>query len=647
MNWSYTSTREGFFYAINRSQYWGTLANQLQGTIGKAMGIPPAQKPREMKVEQSESSLHLFMGFFKRFWKVLFKNISPLSCLLIIAALFFLAKQSQEQQIWFTLLVIGFLLAAFFEPIMAPSGYDNPVWDMQKPWQGLCYGFLLLLASYAAAVLTNILQKRSPQLSNSLLLICGMITMYTFAIGLPRSSQHNHWFGWMFGHDMLEDLPANSLFFGGTDPGRFIPTYMIFGESAEDPRYKQDPKFDRRDLYIITQNALADQFYNHYIRSHYTDERPSTFNCIERFLGRDHTYPKENLILPHPEDIASIYQNLLKQNQGNPQLAQLQINPGFLNSALAEWIFLHNRDHHHFFVEESFPMFWSYPYAIPHGLCYEIHHDPIPYLPADIIAHDHQFWTNYIKRLRSSKGFENDEVAQHSFAKLRNTTGNIYAARYMSIDAEFAYKQALDLWPGNSETVENMIHLLFQQARYQEACDLVISSLRIDPDSPTLKKMKEVTEVHLKASKEVSLLEQRLDTEQKNRPLLMKLLQDYMILGNQKKVDQLISNAITQSHQDPNVYRDMMNLYAMQNNIPKALSLADLLIKLQPEQWDIPFTKAKYLVILNKKKEAVLNLQQAVKLGGQLALQQIIHEQIFQQLTNDPAFQELLRTHHE
>jgi|GEM_PF-242001 len=643
MNWSYTSTREGFFYAINRSQYWGTLANHLQGTIGKAMGIPPAQKPQEGRI-QTESKLQLFIGFFQRFWMVLFKNISPLPLLLIAAMLFFLARQVREQQIWFTLLVIGFLLAAFFEPIMAPSGYDNPVWDMQKPWQGLGYGFLLLLASYSTSVLIVVLRLKIRPITSILLFLCGMVTIYTFLIGLPRSSQKNHWFGWMFGHDMLVDLPPNSFVFGGTDPGRFIPTYMIFGESFQDPRCKRDPTFDRRDLYIITQNALADVYYNQYIRSQYTDERPSTFHWIERFLGRDQTYPKENLILPHSEEITAIYQKLVQQVQDNSQLANLQTNSSPLNTAIAEWIFLRNRDHHHFFVEESFPMPWSYPYAIPHGLCYEINHDPLPQLSGDIVAKDREFWTHYINRLRNMKGFEHDEVAQHSFAKLRNTTGNIYAFRHMSRDAEFAYKQALDLWPGNCETVENMMNLLSQQERFQEADALVTSSLLIDPNSPALKKMKEMTEIRLKSSKEAPLLEQRFNAEPKNRPLFIKLVQDYINIGNHTKVDQLISNVIVESPQDPKLLRDMINLYVMQKNIPQALAIADLLSKVQPDQWDVLFAKAKYLLILKKKDEAIFNLQQGIKIGGQVALQQLFHEPIFQQLTNEPAFQQFLCT---
>ncbi len=644
MNWSYTSTREGFFYAINRSQYWGTLADQLQSTVGKIMGVPPMKKEKVLLSSAAESPTSLFFGFFKRFWIVLFKNISPLPLLLVFGALYLLPQQSPAKQSWFALLFLGFLLAAFFEPIMAPCGYDNATWDMQKPWQGLCYGFLLLLASQAAALLFGSLERRfSSRIAYLLLLAMGCMAIYTFTIGLPRSSQRGHWFGWMFGHDMLADLPKHSFIFGGTDPGRFIPTYMIFCESFEDPRYKRDPSFDRRDLYIVTQNALADQFYNQYIRSHYTHQRPSHFNWLERFLGRDHTYPEETLSLPNQEDIIGIYQNLSKQLEGTPTKAELQTNPALLNSAIAEWIFFHNRDQHQFFVEESFPMPWSYPYAIPHGLCYQINHDPLPNLSAEFVVADQQFWKNYIQRLRSTPGFANDEVAQHVFSKLRNTTGNIYAARGMRSEAELAYKQALDLWPSSVETVENLLNLLSAQERFEEASQLVLSALFIDPNSQALKKMKEIIDTRLRASREIPLLQERFNTEPTNRPLLRKLLQDYETLGDQKKIDPLIESALKKNPSDSNLIREMINFYASEHNIPKALALTEILAGLNCDQWDVPFTKAKYQLVLGKKEEALLSLQQAMKIGGQYARGAILQEPLFQQLTTNSTFQKLLQ----
>ena len=65
------------------------------------------------------------------------------------------------------------------------------------------------------------------------------------------------------------EMARDTILFGGTDPGRFCPTYMIFCESFIPPKDRRDPEFDRRDVYIITQNALADGTYLQYIRAHY------------------------------------------------------------------------------------------------------------------------------------------------------------------------------------------------------------------------------------------------------------------------------------------------------------------------------------------------------------------------------------------
>src|SRR5258705_6213187 len=66
------------------------------------------------------------------------------------------------------------------------------------------------------------------------------------------------------------EMDRDTVLFGGTDPGRFNPTYMIFCESFTPSGKKpEDPVFDRRDVYLITQNALADGTYLSYIRPHY------------------------------------------------------------------------------------------------------------------------------------------------------------------------------------------------------------------------------------------------------------------------------------------------------------------------------------------------------------------------------------------
>ncbi|MBL6766424.1 MAG: DUF2723 domain-containing protein, partial [Verrucomicrobiae bacterium] len=115
-----------------------------------------------------------------------------------------------------------------------------------------------------------------------LLVVIALFPVFTFSSHWAENEERGHLFGYWFGHDMFtppfKDSAGNALYpemardavlYGGTDPGRFCPTYMIFCESFIPPQKRLDPDFDRRDVYIITQNALADATYLMYIRAHY------------------------------------------------------------------------------------------------------------------------------------------------------------------------------------------------------------------------------------------------------------------------------------------------------------------------------------------------------------------------------------------
>jgi tetratricopeptide (TPR) repeat protein len=111
-----------------------------------------------------------------------------------------------------------------------------------------------------------------------------LMPLYPFLTHWSDNEQREHWFGYWFGHDMFTppfkddkgrelypEMTRDAILYGGTDPGRFCPTYMIFADSFldEEDQPAFDKKFDRRDVYIITQNALADGTYLNYIRAHY------------------------------------------------------------------------------------------------------------------------------------------------------------------------------------------------------------------------------------------------------------------------------------------------------------------------------------------------------------------------------------------
>lgn len=133
--------------------------------------------------------------------------------------------------------------------------------------------FVLVLVG---AFVVVILLQRERLATGVLLVFFTAIPLYSPLSHWAENEQRGHLFGFWFGHDMFAPpfgiyppMEKNTVLFGGTDPGRFCPTYMIFCESFIAPQNRRDPEFDRRDVYIITQNALADGTYLNYIRAHY------------------------------------------------------------------------------------------------------------------------------------------------------------------------------------------------------------------------------------------------------------------------------------------------------------------------------------------------------------------------------------------
>jgi len=124
----------------------------------------------------------------------------------------------------------------------------------------------------------------APPLTFVLAVFMGLHLIWANAVGSDcdqRGHMFGYWSGTICSRQPFKDADGRPLFrpwqemrcvFGGTDPGRFCPTYMIFCESFTPHRCqpREDQTFDRRDVYLITQNALADlrRTWNH-IRAHY------------------------------------------------------------------------------------------------------------------------------------------------------------------------------------------------------------------------------------------------------------------------------------------------------------------------------------------------------------------------------------------
>ncbi len=551
-----------------------------------------------------------------------------------------------------------------------------------------------------------------------------------------KSEQHNHWFGYWFGHDMFTppfvgpdgnltydaslreaaakgpngkmvypEMAQDAVLFGGTDPGRFCPTYMIFCESfiPHDCQPEQDQHYDRRDVYIITQNALADGTYLDYIRAQFNryaqidppffqnflsytfpnvfhgqarslkwlddifegigakvekrrltgtswfkpdqflnarslaaklgpggqqdalgkyiygklskatqqlvdakaEEAPlrpalsKDFNEMlegeiiyspERFkdiklppliqeaaagvtltsnniirinrrlleeaypdaivksLGG--VYPDTEILTPTPEDSGMCFneyyadaQRRLQHDMEFPN-ERRQIKPGedvkpdgagrmqisgqvavmSINGLLTKVIFDRN-PHHEFYVEESFPLDWMYPYLEPFGVIMKINRHPIQELSQDVVDKDHAFWSEYSRRtignwitydtsvkqicdwaedvylrhdfshFTGDRKFVRDDDGQKAFSKLRSSiASSIYQWRSdgqnsrsaterprVTKEAEFAFKQAFAYCPFSPEAVFHFMNLLLGQNRVDDSILLLQTCHKLDP----------------------------------------------------------------------------------------------------------------------------------------------------------------------
>jgi tetratricopeptide (TPR) repeat protein len=322
MNWGYPRTWDGFIHAFTRGQYEKTnpstdptilfrqlwmyaqgaqeefnWANLLIGLVPFAFIQKMRQRERAWLVGLSAIYLCLAVLLLillnpgidrssKELVKVFFTTSHTVIALAvgyglsIIGAL--LVMQYQNGDVRRFLLLGGAVASAFnlYEVVMI---YHETVFTILRAASVLS---LVLSVSFTLWILVH---RRTVSLAPILALFV-LIPFDSILSHWSDNEQRGHLFGYWFGHDMFEPgrdagtgkapkdkngqplyppMTQHAVLYGGTDPGRFCPTYMIFAESFTKPKDRLDPGFDRRDVYIITQNALADNTYLDYIRAHY------------------------------------------------------------------------------------------------------------------------------------------------------------------------------------------------------------------------------------------------------------------------------------------------------------------------------------------------------------------------------------------
>ena len=265
---------------------------------------------------------------------------------------------------------------------------------------------------------------------------------------------------------ILGSMSTNSVYFGGTDPGRFVIT--MFSDARESPIAVLTPKF------VITQNALVDTRYLEYLRLTQGDR----------------------LWLPSTNDVGDAFQqcvsDMRKRQQKGEQLGpDEQVDSAGrirgvvavmnLNGMLARKIFDHNKQKHPFFVEESYVIAWMYPYMEPHGLILKLNNEPLKELDPAVMAQDRKFWDGLSKELLADPRFLGNESARKAYSKMRSSIGGLYVYRHLTDEAEAVFKQALELYPASPEANFRLAQLYMDQGHSDKAIRVLERFQKRDP----------------------------------------------------------------------------------------------------------------------------------------------------------------------
>ena len=617
----------------------------------------------------------------------------------------------------------------------------------------------LILVAMPIVFIVSLLVYRNRGPVLILLGLCLVMPVYSGLSHWYKSEQRNHWFGYWFGHDMFTppfgvypEMTRDAILFGGTDPGRFCPTYIIFCESfiPHSCQPKEDQKFDRRDVYIITQNALADGTYLDYLRSQYfrsAQHDPPFFREFIKYVlgipfGPNNTlvndlanaayyvldvpftkfgarveakrraegvYPLVEIYIPSPDDLQVCYDTYREDFQRRAALGQLQPGEGVqtsgsqmaisgqisvmkINGLLCKVIFDHNPTNE-FFVEESFPLDWMYPYETPFGIIMKINRQPLPELSDDVFKKDHEFWSQYSQRFignwitydtsiqqiadfveqvylhgnfsgfTGDRRFVRDDDGQKAFSKLRSSQAGVYAWRLGSQcppeyrqktaaaqeallrETDFAFKQAFAFCPYSPEAVFRYINFLLQYNRLDDALIVAKTCLKFDPFNRSAMDLVDNLENFKKQSAERSQLEaqlQRMEAEQQTNPTnfqnTLDLAHFYFQIQQTNRAMELLRSAIGRFDQalaNRNIgYQDvaaMAQIAAQLGDMPRLEIMLQKLVNLAPDQPEPHYDLAALDAILGKTSEALQNLQAALDLSAKrLAANPAAHDLVIE-----------------
>ena len=661
MNWGFASERAGFYYAVSRQQYPMSLPDLIKGTLGKVLRVVPPQAQTDAAMGRPAYWHRLGLTFYY-YGENLVGNFTAPLILLGVALLLYVRRSDAPQINWLVFLAIAFFCVAFMLQLIEPQEAFDLERNLQyKVFHVQSHAILALFMGYGAMAVAVFIQRDYAQVTSRFgTVTLGLPTLCLSLLPLwsnaGHCSQAGHWFGYRFGHDVMAPMEKNAVYYGGSDFGRFVPTYIAFVESQQPERWKRDPGFDRRDVAVITQNALCDVFYCHYIRDQYDDRfrpKPGQYTPFEKWLGRDKAYPTSSVICLSESELSDCWQEFNRI----PEIAALiakgvpvprtGTNDVFLiNAIAARKLFEENKAKHAFYLEQSVAMPWTYPYLLPAGLIFKLNPQPLASLPADAVARDRQYWDDYSARLLADPHFTQDADAHITFGKLAAWHADLYHFWHMEPEEEHWLKIALSLCPQLADSVANLSRLLAIHQRFDEAIALIRQAEIDDPRNETYGPMLNGIVLGKQLRDREKDLRAKLAQTAKSPYDVDLNLQLAAVLQDEGKLpevnDRLKFIAGLTNWDRPGMAGVVEYYVGREHNPDAAIAFLEERARIEPKASEMIYSLAALHASLGHKDEAFKYLTQAVAVGGTNAIISAKIDPRFAPLIQDPRFQELL-----
>jgi Flp pilus assembly protein TadD len=217
--------------------------------------------------------------------------------------------------------------------------------------------------------------------------------------------------------------------------------------------------------------------------------------------------------------------------------------------------------------------------------------------------------------------------------------GNVYDRLDRAVDAEAAYRKALEIDPGASESRLNLIELLVLQSRFNEAKPLFVAGEQSDEDLfGTVMRDLLILEEYQVAEKFAASEPARMKTSALANINFGRILSN---LDRHAEAERHFNAAALLDPKSTEPHVGLAMLYRKQSRWLPALKAADKAISLDAEDSEGHYQRACALARLRRIKEAMASLTKAVELDADQT-DYMVEEEDLKPLYNLPAFKKLI-----